>query len=63
MAFAGDMETFFGIPPSSAWARLPGVWTERVGMPLWLLCLDTKIRRLGVKKSVMFWVFMISSLM
>ena len=62
MAPAGEIETFLGIPPNSACARLPGVWTERVGMPLTLLCLDTKISNWGVKKSVINCVFMISSL-
>ena len=63
MAPAEEMETFLGIPPNSAWARLPGVWTERVGMRLILLCLETKTNSWGVKKSVMNWVFTTSSLM
>lgn len=55
MGFAGDIETLRGIPPSWASAMLPGVWTERVGLPLVLLCLEMKITSSGlVKDSVMF---------
>ncbi len=42
MVVAAAMETCCGFPPSSALPRLPGVWTDSVGLPLWLLCLDMK---------------------
>ena len=38
IAFAGAMDVFLGVPPFFAWVvRLPGVWTESVGVPLLLL--------------------------
>jgi hypothetical protein len=42
MAFAGETETVLGSPPNSASAKLPGVCTESVGVPLSLLCLEMK---------------------
>jgi len=55
MAFAGDMDTFLGIPPSSALERLPGVCTESVGVPLKLLCREMNTTSsMLLKKPVMF---------
>ena len=51
MAAAGEMETFLGFPPNLASARLPGVCTDSVGMPLALLCLDRNTSRVGLKSS------------
>ena len=42
MAFAGETETLRGRPPSSAVPKFPGVWTDKVGVPLWLLCRERK---------------------
>jgi hypothetical protein len=42
MRFAGATETVFGIPPSSASAKLPGVCTDSVGVPLRLLWREIK---------------------
>ncbi len=42
MAVAGETETVLGNPPSSALPRFPGVWTDNVGLPLALLCLEIK---------------------
>ena len=62
MAAAGETETFRGFPPNLASARLPGVCTDRVGMPFSLLCLDRKINRFGLKRSPRNWVSTISVL-
>jgi len=62
MAPAGEMETFLGFPPNLASERLPGVCTDRVGIPLALLCLDRKTSRLGLKRSPRNWVSTISVL-
>lgn len=62
MAAAGEMETFLGLPPNLASARLPGVCTDSVGIPLALLCRDRKMSRLGLKRSPRNWVSTISVL-
>ena len=62
MAPAGEMETFLGVPPNLASERLPGVCTDRVGMPMALLCLDRKTSMVGLKRSPRNWVSTISVL-
>jgi len=56
------METILGFPPSLASERFPGVCTDRVGMPLALLCLDRKINSCGLKRLPKNCVFTISVL-
>jgi len=62
MAQAGEKDTFRGLPPSFASARLPGVCTDSVGIPLALLCRDRKINSSGLKRSPRNWVSTISVL-
>ena len=62
MAPAGEMETVLGFPPNLASERLPGVCTDRVGMPLALLCLERKTSSWGVKRFPKNWVSTISVL-
>ena len=63
IAVAGETETCRGNPPSSAVPMLPGVWTDRVGLPLVLLCLEMKTIRSGLMKlSVRVCAFTASSL-
>ena len=50
MAVAGAVDTVLGKPPSSAVAKLPGVCTDRVGVPLALLCRETKTIKLKPEK-------------
>ena len=62
MAAAGETETWRGNPPSSAAAKLPGVCTDNVGVPLALLCREMKTIRLKpVKWSGRVCAFMVSS--
>lgn len=43
MAFAGEIEMLRGRPPSSASPKFPGVCTDNVGVPLWLLWRERKM--------------------
>lgn len=62
MAVAGAVDTVCGSPPSSAVVMLPGVCTDKVGVPLALLCLEMKtIRRVFGKCSGRVWAFTVSS--
>lgn len=62
MAFAGEVETVRGRPPSPADAMFPGVCTDRVGVPLWLLWRDKKTMSSAVgNSSGKFWAFTASS--
>ncbi len=64
MAFAGEIDRVLGSPPSSADAKFPGVWTDSVGVPLWLLCRERKIMSSGFGKLFgRFCVLKASSLM
>ena len=62
MALAGQTDTRLGMPPSSALPRLPGAWTESVGIPAVPLCRETKMMSSGEKLSVMYCAQMVSSL-
>ena len=52
MVVAGAVDTVRGNPPSSAVAKLPGVWTDSVGVPLALACLEMKMMSCAFGKCV-----------
>ena len=62
MVVAGAVDTVLGNPPSSAVVKLPGVWTDSVGVPLALACLEMKIISCTLGKCWgRVWAFVVSS--
>ena len=62
IAVAGAMDTVCGSPPSSAAAKLPGVCTDKVGVPLALLCLEMKTISFAFGNWFgRVWAFIVSS--